>query len=54
MCAAPVVIPAQAGTHLPDDPPKAPVNWWMALEMGPRFRGDDEKGWAGLQFRRLS
>jgi len=36
------VIPAQAGTHLGPSRRRARQFWRYALEMGPRFRGDDE------------
>src|SRR5262245_36634032 len=38
-----VVIPAKAGTHLPPSQPNTPARLWKSQEMGPRFRGGDER-----------
>ncbi len=43
--AHPTVIPAQAGTHLRQNPQIRPAVWRRVLEMGPRLRGDDGYCW---------
>jgi hypothetical protein len=55
--ATPTVIPAKAGTHRPSedgyDPPLSISASWTG-PLGPRFRGDDDRGEAGTQKQSFS